>query len=179
MVVDEPMEEPDQRAARGIEPAVPAEPARLQGLPDQRELGTALGLSLRRRHVQLSGEMDGSTEVAAVDSVREAGRHAAEAPGGHSELLPDQGSFRSGRGRQWKHSHADQPWSRLQKPAISPTEGQPDGSHQHRIPRHSPDKENYVKWPFRRILVHSPKSFRILHLHPSASTMFNVVTWVH
>jgi transposase len=38
VVVDEPMEEPDQRATRGIEPAVSVEPARLQGLPAQREL---------------------------------------------------------------------------------------------------------------------------------------------
>src|SRR5579872_2963347 len=92
---------------------VSTEPAHLQGLPAQRELGLALGLSLRRRCVQLPAEMDGSTEVAAIDSVREAGRHAAETSGGHSELLPDQGSLGSSRGRQWKHSHADQPWSRL------------------------------------------------------------------
>src|ERR1700694_4834788 len=107
------MEEPDQRTTRGIEPAVPTEPAGLQGLPAQRELGEALGLSLRRRHVQLSTEMDGPTEVAVIDSVREACRHAGEAPRGHSELLPDQSSFRGSRGRQWKYSHADQPWSRL------------------------------------------------------------------
>src|SRR5260370_10829833 len=105
------MEEPDQRATRGIEPAVPTEPACLQGLPAQRELGEALGLSLRRRHVQLSTEMDGSTEVAAINSVQEVVRHAAEAPGGHSELLPDQGSFRSSRGRPVDHSHADYTWS--------------------------------------------------------------------
>src|SRR5437588_8758527 len=107
------MEQPDQRATRGVEPAVPTQPARLQGLPAQRELGEALELSLRRRHVQLSREMDGSNEVAAIDSVREVGRHAAEGPGGHSKLLPDQGSLRSSRGRQWKYSHADQPWSWL------------------------------------------------------------------
>ncbi len=106
-------------------------PARLQGLPAQRELGATLW-DYRYEGAMfnyLQKWMD-QLEVAAIDSFRETGRHAAEAPGGHSELLPDQGSFRGGRGRQWKHSHANQPWPRLQEPAISATEGQADGRDQ-------------------------------------------------
>jgi hypothetical protein len=57
--------------------------------------------------------MDRPTEVAAADSLRGTRRHAAGAPGGHPELLQNQGSLRSGRGTQWKHSHADQSRPRL------------------------------------------------------------------
>ena len=68
---------------RGIEPAVPTEPAGLQSLPAEREPGEAVGLPLRRGHAQLSAEVDGSTEVAATDAVRETRRDVAEAPGRH------------------------------------------------------------------------------------------------
>src|ERR1700719_2238588 len=72
------MGEPGESPTRRIEPVVPDEPARLQSLPAQREPGAAVGLPLRRRHDQLSREVDGSTEMAAVDGVRKARRHAAE-----------------------------------------------------------------------------------------------------
>jgi transposase len=45
--------------------------------------------------------------------VRKAGGHAAEAPGGNSELLPHESPLRGSRGGQWEHSHAYQPWPRL------------------------------------------------------------------
>src|ERR1019366_8146875 len=78
---DEPLEESDSFAARRTQPAVPTEPARVQSLPSQRELGEALGLPLRRRDAQLPAEMDGSTEVATADAVRRTRRHAGEASG--------------------------------------------------------------------------------------------------
>src|ERR1700689_3074551 len=95
---DEPVEKPDCFATRRTQPAVPTEPARVQSLPSQRELGEALGLSLRRSDAQLPAQVDGPTEVATADSLRGIGRYAAAASGGNSELLPDQGSLRSGRG---------------------------------------------------------------------------------
>src|SRR5271166_6410334 len=53
VVAVEPAEELDSPPTRGIEPALPTEPARLQSLPPQGELGKAVGLSLRRGDVQL------------------------------------------------------------------------------------------------------------------------------
>src|SRR5450631_99605 len=69
VVTDEPLEESDSSAARRTQPAVPTEPACVQSLPSQRELGAALGLSLRGRDAQLPAEMDGSTEVATAHAV--------------------------------------------------------------------------------------------------------------
>src|SRR6202167_6523754 len=113
MAPDEPVEEPDSCATRRTQPAVPTEPARVPSLPSQRKLGEALGLPLRRRDAQLPAQVDGPTEVATANAVRRTRRHAGEASGGDLELLPDQGSLRRGRGAQWKHSDANQSWSRL------------------------------------------------------------------
>src|SRR5450631_2155864 len=110
VVANEPVEEPDGSPARGIKPVVPTEPTCLQSLPSQREPGEALELSLRRRDVQLPAQVDGPTEVATANAVRGTRRHVVEASGGNPELLQDQGSLRSGRGTQWKHSDADQSW---------------------------------------------------------------------
>src|ERR1700691_4740096 len=74
MATDEPVEEPDCFATRRTQPAVPTEPARVQSLPSQRELGEALGLSLRRRDAQLPAQVDGPTEGATADSLRGIGR---------------------------------------------------------------------------------------------------------
>ena len=66
---------------------------------------------------------------------------------GIAELLPDQGALWSGRGRQRKHSHVDQPRPRLQEPPLSALEGQADGRDQRRIHRSSQHEESRVKWP--------------------------------
>jgi hypothetical protein len=63
-----------------------------------REFRGVVEVPLRRGYGQLSQAVVGSTEVAAADIVRGTRRHAAEASGGHSELLPDQGSLWGGRG---------------------------------------------------------------------------------
>ena len=60
------------RQPRCPEPAVPVEPARLQGIPAQRESGTTVGLPIRGSYAQLSVEMDGSTTVATPALVPEA-----------------------------------------------------------------------------------------------------------
>src|SRR2546428_6499995 len=132
MVAAESMEEPDIRTPRGIERAVPTEPPGLQGLPAERKPGETVGLPLRRSHAQLLAEVDRSTEVAAAEAVREARRDAAEAPGRHCELLPDQGPLWSRGGRQREHSHADRSGTRLQELAVSPPEGQANGRSEHR-----------------------------------------------
>ena len=49
----EPLDEPDGRQAAGAEPAVPAQPASVQGLHPQRESGPAVDLPLRRGDAQL------------------------------------------------------------------------------------------------------------------------------
>src|SRR5271163_309641 len=130
MVAAEPMETPDLCTPRGIEPAVRTEPAGLQSLPVERKPGEAVGLPLRRGHDQLPAEVDGSTEAAAAEALRGTRRDVAEAPGRHCELLPDEGPLWSGRSRQRKHSHADQPRPRLQEPAVPAVEGQAAGREQ-------------------------------------------------
>jgi hypothetical protein len=60
-----------QPTTRRAEPAVSTEPARLEGLPAQRKPGDC-GTITTKDPVQLPTEMDGSTEVATIDAVREA-----------------------------------------------------------------------------------------------------------
>src|ERR1019366_7747809 len=163
VVADEPLEESNPSPARRTQPVVPTEPACLQSLHAQGELGKALELSLRRRDVQLPAEVDGPTEVAASDSLRGTRQHAADAPGGRPELLQDQGSLRSGRGTQWKHSHADQSRPRLQEHPVPITEGQTDGSYQSPIRWTSTSQEGGVKCGVSRILAQSPFPYSAGH----------------
>src|ERR1700722_11967585 len=100
--------------------------------------------------------MDGPTEVAAAGSIRETSRDAVEASAWHPELLSDQGSVRSGRGRQWEHSYADQPRPRLSESPLYAPEGRANGSDQRRIHRCSRDQESCLKMDLRRILAQSP-----------------------
>ena len=80
-----------------------------------------------------------------LKAFRRTRRDVAEAPGWDCELLPDQGSLWSGRGRQRQHSHADQPRARLQEPALPAVEGQADGRDQHRIHPGLQREESRVK----------------------------------
>src|SRR5450631_390932 len=96
----EPMEELGTEPARRPEPALPGEPAGVQSLPPQGKSGKALGLPLRRGYGQLSGEVDGSTALAAIALLSETRQDVDPAPQRHFELLPDQGALRSGRGYQ-------------------------------------------------------------------------------
>src|SRR5580658_2975601 len=91
MVAAQPMETLDVYTPRGIKPPVRIEPAGLQSLPVERKPGKAVGLPLRRGHDQLPAEVDGSTEVAAAEALRETRLDVAEALGRHCELLPDEG----------------------------------------------------------------------------------------
>ena len=90
-------------------------------------LEQTLGLPLRRGHGQISGQVDGSTAVAALALVSETRRDVDQAPGRHSELLPDQGALWGGRGGQREHSHVDQPRARLSESPLPAPEGQADG----------------------------------------------------
>ena len=76
MAAAEPLEKPGPSTARDLNRLFQLEPAGLQGLSAQREPGETMGLPLRRRHAQLPPEMDGSTEVAAAEPVRERARQA-------------------------------------------------------------------------------------------------------
>src|ERR1035437_5420549 len=158
VVAAESLEEPDAGTPRGIEPVVPIEPADLQGLPAERELREAVELPLSRGHAQLPEPMDGPTEVAAAGSVRATRGDAPEALGRHCQLLRDQSSLWRSRGRQWEYSHADQPWPRLQEPAVSAAEGQADCGDECRIHRTSQPEESRVKWHLLQSLAQSPKT---------------------
>src|SRR5215471_3646233 len=161
MAAAEPLEEPGAAPTRRAEPAFPVEPASVQSLHAQGEPGTALGLSLRRSHGQVSGTVDGSIAVAALTLVSENRRHVDPAPGRHFELLSDQGSLWGGRGGQREHSHADQPRARLSEPPLPTPEGQADGRGKYRIHRCSHGQESSLKWPIRQILAQSAKAYAI------------------
>src|SRR5438132_10964285 len=106
MAAVEPLDQPDGNAPWGTEPAVPDEPPDFQSVSPERKPGAVVGLPLRRRHDQLPAEVDGSTEMAAADSLREAGRDVAQAPRWHRPRLPDQGSSRRGCGSHLEHMQA-------------------------------------------------------------------------
>src|ERR1039457_1974806 len=103
-----PLEEPEWRAPRGLERTVPDEPASVQGLSTQREPSRAMGLQISRGHAELSRAVDGPTEMAAVGAVRGVGRHAAQTPRRYSELLPHEGTLRSGGSGEREHSRSEE-----------------------------------------------------------------------
>src|SRR5439155_11420518 len=127
------------------EPALPVEPASVQSVHAERKPGTTLGLSLRRGNGQLSGEVDGSTALAAPARIYEARRHVDQAPRRDSELLPHQGALWSRRGRQRQYPHADQPRARLHQHTLPAAESPAHGRHQHGIRGFSEDQESRVE----------------------------------
>src|ERR1017187_6464701 len=88
--------------------------------------------------------------MAALETLREAGRDAPRSPGGHSQLLPDEGAAGSGRSRERKHQVTATTRSRLQESALSAPEGAADGGNQDGI-HYSP--ESSLKCPFHQILA--------------------------
>src|ERR1022692_818469 len=114
-----PLEEPEWRAPRGFERTVPDEPASLQGLSTQRESRRAMGLPISRGHAELSGAVDGPTEMGAGCAGLGVGRHAAQTPRRYCELLPHEGTLRSGGSGEREHSYVDQPRPGLYVPAVS------------------------------------------------------------
>src|SRR6202050_5323127 len=127
MAAVEPVEEPGAETTRRAEPALPVEPASVQGLHAQGESGKALGLPLRRGHGQIFGQVGGSAAVAAIALVSETRRDVDQAPGRHSKLLSDPGALWGGRSGQREYSHVDQPWARLSESPLPAPEGQADG----------------------------------------------------
>src|ERR1019366_7007472 len=91
-----------------------------------------------------------STSLAALATVRKAGRDAPRSPGGHSQLLPHEGAAGSGRSRQRKHQVTATTRSGLQESALSAPEGAADGGNQDGI-HYSP--ESSLKCAFHQILA--------------------------
>jgi transposase len=92
---------------------VPDKPAGVQGLSAEGKPGAVVELQLRRSHDQLPADVDGSTEMAAAGSVREARRYTIATPGRHRQLLPHQGADGCGGSRQREHPDAHQSRARL------------------------------------------------------------------
>src|SRR5262245_49066116 len=155
MAATEPLEEPDAGAPWATQPTVPDEPAGVQGLSAQGKPGAPVDLHLPRSHAQLPAELDDSTAVAEASSVRGPCRHAAETPGRHRQLLPDQGPDGSRGSRQREHPHAYQSRARLQKPASPAAQGQATGSQQPRTPRRPQNLESRVICTLCQILAQS------------------------
>src|ERR1039457_3709673 len=86
--------------------------------------------------------------MAALETLREAGRDAPRSPGGHSQLLPDEGAAGGGRSRERKHQVTATTRSGLQESALSAPEGAANGCDQDGI-HYSP--ESSLKCPFFRI----------------------------
>src|SRR5207248_2111315 len=127
MAAVDPLGEPDRQQAPGTEQPVRDESTAAQGLPTQREPGTAVVLPLRRGDAPLFAEMDRSTPVAAVAAVRKAGQDATRTPRWHSQLLPNQGATGGRRSRQRQHQSPFTPRPRLYESPLlaaqSPTHG--------------------------------------------------------
>src|SRR2546426_140559 len=160
MAAAEPLEEPDARASRRAEPAFPDQPAGVQGLSSEGKPGAVVELHLRRSHDQLPAEVDGSTEMAAAQAVRETRRYPIEALGGHRELLSNQGPHGSSRSREWEHPDAHQSRARLQESALPAAQGQATVGQQPRTPRRSPNHESHVICPLCQILAQSGFYYR-------------------
>src|SRR5207253_10083842 len=96
LAVVEPLGESGARPEAENQPAIQPEPKSDESLPAQRESGPALDLSLCRRDAEVPTELDRSTSLAAVETLRVAGRDVAGSSGGHSELLPDEGAAGGG-----------------------------------------------------------------------------------
>src|SRR5438067_7122741 len=159
MAAAEPLEEPDARASRRAEPAFPDQPAGVQGLSSEGKPGAVVELPLRRSHDQLPAEVDGSTEMAAAQAVRETRRYPIEAPGGHRELLSNQGPHGCSRSREWEHPDAHQSRARLQESALPPAQGQATVGQQPRTPRRAPNHESHVICSLCQILAQRKKSY--------------------
>src|SRR5258708_22472164 len=157
MAAAEPLEEPDARASRRAEPAFPDQPAGVQGLSSEGKPGAVVELHLRRSHDQLPAEVDGSTEMAAAQAVRETRRYPIEALGGHRELLSNQGPHGSSRSREWEHPDAHQSRARLQESALPAAQGQATVGQQPPTPRRAPNHESHVICPLCQILAQSEK----------------------
>src|SRR5438132_12758659 len=153
MAAAEPLEEPDAGASRRAEPAFPDQPAGVQGLSSEGKPGAVVELHLRRSHDQLPAEVDGSTEMAAAQAVRETRRYPIEAPGGHRELLSNQGPHGCSRSREWEHPDAHQSRARLQESALPPAQGQATVGQQPRTPRRAPNHESHVICSLCQILA--------------------------
>src|SRR2546425_3318181 len=149
MAAAEPLEEPDARPSRRAEPAFPDQPAGVQGLSSEGKPGAVVELHLRRSHDQLPAEVDGSTEMAAAQAVRETRRYPIEieALGGHRELLSNQGPHGCSRSREWQHPDAHQSRPRLQESALPAAQSQATFGQQPRTPRRAPNHEGHVNMP--------------------------------
>src|ERR1022692_5143310 len=93
--------------------------------------------------------------MAALETLREAGRDAPRSPGGHSQLLPDEGAAGGGGSRERKHQVTATTRSGLQESALSAPEGAANGCDQDGI-HYSP--ESSLKCPFFRIPAQNRKS---------------------
>src|SRR6266478_8800228 len=93
--------------------------------------------------------------MATVGTFSKSRLHAAGSPGWHPELLPHQGTLRSGGShqRQRQNPSSKGPW--LQKPLLLVAQGAAHGGHQDRIHRSS---ESSLKCGSLQILVQSRKS---------------------
>lgn len=107
---DEPMEEPDNHRTGELNRLFQLNRKLFQGSPAHRKLENLWNYCWNG---PCSTRMDGSIELGSGWPRSRTGRYGAEASGWHPELLQDQGSLRGGRSREWKSSHADQPWMRL------------------------------------------------------------------
>src|SRR3981081_4326868 len=96
-----------------------------------------------------------STAVATVGTLSKTRSHAAGSPRRHPQLLPHQGTLRSGGSHQRQHQNPPSkgPW--LQESRLSAAQGSTHGGHQDRIHRSS---EGRLKCGSLRILVQSQKN---------------------
>src|SRR6516165_4734199 len=112
-------------------------------------------LHLRGGHVALPAKLDRSIALAAIAAYGKAGPHVTGSPGGHPQLLPDQGADGSDRSGERQHQSASPAWPRISRHELFAPEGATLGGHQDPIHRFA---ESRVICVFSQILVQSRKT---------------------
>jgi len=84
-----------------------------EGLSVKGSAAASLGLQVRGRRGALPERMGGSTSVATLAGLSEAGQHAGGSSGRDSQLLPHQSTVWRGGRHQLQYPYADQPRARI------------------------------------------------------------------
>src|SRR5215470_6310602 len=113
LAIAEQLGQPRPKQETPTEPAVRFESASYESVPVERELGSIVGLHLRRSYAALPTKLDRSTALATTGAYGEAGPHAAPPFRGHSQLLQDQNPHGSGRSNKCEYQGTATAWTWL------------------------------------------------------------------
>src|SRR5215472_4484511 len=129
LAIAEQLGQPRAKQETPTEPAVRFESASHESVPVERELGSIVGLHLRRSYAALPTKLDRSTALATTGAYGEVGQHVAQPFGRHSQLLQDQNPHGSGRSGKCEYQSTATTWSWLPRPELLAIESATFGRH--------------------------------------------------